>query len=168
MIVNVNRAAQVVVMIPRKEIPGVTGISLANGTDVSAAAGTPYGVHREWLLSPWGAPCNAPPWGELVAIKLSDGTVQWRVPLGSIEKRLPIHFEWNLGTPNLGGPIVTAGGLVPPDQVLVAESGITTVDDARMLPGRVDAVLVGTALMRADDPGPLIHGIASVKRTVGV
>jgi indole-3-glycerol phosphate synthase len=53
-----------------------------------------------------------------------------------------------------------------PDQILVAESGITSVDDARMLPARVDAVLVGTALMRADDPGPLIHGIASIKRVV--
>ena len=52
------------------------------------------------------------------------------------------------------------------DQILVAESGITSVDDARMLPARVDAVLVGTALMRADDPTPLIHGIASIKRTV--
>ena len=52
------------------------------------------------------------------------------------------------------------------DQILVAESGISTVDDARMLPARVDAVLVGTALMRADDPTPLIHGIASIKRTV--
>jgi len=52
------------------------------------------------------------------------------------------------------------------DQVLVAESGITSVDDARMLPARVDAVLVGTALMRADDPAPLIHGIASIRRTV--
>jgi len=54
------------------------------------------------------------------------------------------------------------------DQILVAESGITSVDDARMLPARVDAVLVGTALMRADDPGPLIHGIASIKRAVTV
>jgi len=53
-----------------------------------------------------------------------------------------------------------------PEQILVAESGITSVDDARMLPARVDAVLVGTALMRADDPGPLIHGIASMKRVV--
>ena len=34
------------------------------------------------------------------------------MPLGSIEKQLPIRFEWNLGTPSLGGPIVTAGGLV--------------------------------------------------------
>jgi len=54
------------------------------------------------------------------------------------------------------------------DQILVAESGIASVDDARMLPGRVDAVLVGTALMRADDPGPLIWGIASIKRAVSV
>jgi indole-3-glycerol phosphate synthase len=52
------------------------------------------------------------------------------------------------------------------DQILVAESGITSVDDARMLPARVDAVLVGTALMRASDPGSLIHAIASIKRTV--
>ena len=28
-----------------------------------------------------------------------------------------------------------------PDQILVAESGIATVDDARLLPARVDAVL---------------------------
>jgi quinoprotein glucose dehydrogenase len=112
MIVNVNRVAQVVVMIPRASIPGIEGISLKNGTDVSAATGTPYGVHREWLLSPWGAPCSPPPWGELVAVDLTSGVVKWRVPLGSIEKSLPIHFEWNLGTPNLGGPIATAGGLV--------------------------------------------------------
>jgi indole-3-glycerol phosphate synthase len=55
-----------------------------------------------------------------------------------------------------------------PDQILVAESGIASVDDARMLPARVDAVLIGTALMRADDPAPLIRGIASIKRTVPV
>jgi quinoprotein glucose dehydrogenase len=112
MLVNVNRVAQVVRMVPRKEIPGVEGIELKDGKDTSAATGTPYGVRREWLLSPWGAPCTAPPWGELVAVSMVDGEVKWRVPLGSIEKRLPIRFEWNLGTPNLGGPIVTAGGLV--------------------------------------------------------
>jgi indole-3-glycerol phosphate synthase len=54
------------------------------------------------------------------------------------------------------------------DQTLVAESGIGSVDDARLLPARVDAVLVGTALMRADDPAPLIQGIASIRRTVAV
>ena len=53
-----------------------------------------------------------------------------------------------------------------PEQVLVAESGITSIDDARLLPARVDAVLIGTALMRAEDPAPLIQGIASIRRTV--
>jgi indole-3-glycerol phosphate synthase len=57
---------------------------------------------------------------------------------------------------------------VHPDQTLVAESGISSADDARLLPARVDAVLVGTALMRADDPAPLIHEMASIRRTVSV
>ena len=49
-------------------------------------------------------------------------------------------------------------------QILVAESGIASVDDARLLPARVDAVLVGTALMRSDDPTPLIQGIAAIRK----
>jgi indole-3-glycerol phosphate synthase len=53
-----------------------------------------------------------------------------------------------------------------PDQILVAESGIESVNDAQLLPARVNAVLIGTALMRAADPGPLIQSIASIKRTV--
>ncbi|TMC55537.1 MAG: indole-3-glycerol-phosphate synthase TrpC, partial [Chloroflexi bacterium] len=51
------------------------------------------------------------------------------------------------------------------DQIFVAESGIASVDDARLLPSRVDAVLVGTALMRTDDPAPLIRALTSVRRT---
>jgi indole-3-glycerol phosphate synthase len=54
--------------------------------------------------------------------------------------------------------------LALPDQILVAESGIASVEDARRLPARVDAVLVGTALMRAVDPGPLIAGLAAIRR----
>jgi indole-3-glycerol phosphate synthase len=50
-------------------------------------------------------------------------------------------------------------------QVLVAESGIGSADDARLLPARVDAVLVGTALMRAEDPAPLIRALAGIRRT---
>jgi len=47
-----------------------------------------------------------------VAVDMENGSIEWRVPLGSIEKMLPLPIEWNLGTPNLGGPIITAGGLV--------------------------------------------------------
>jgi indole-3-glycerol phosphate synthase len=55
--------------------------------------------------------------------------------------------------------------LARPDQILVAESGIGSVEDARRLPGRVDAVLVGTALMRAADPAPLIGSLVAIRRT---
>ncbi len=112
MIVNTNRVAQVVTMIPRSGEATDEGPVLLAKSDVSSPDGSPYGVHREWLLSPLGAPCSAPPWGELVAVDMQEGTIAWRVPLGSIEKMLPLSIEWNLGTPNLGGPVVTAGGLI--------------------------------------------------------
>lgn len=111
MIVNVNRVPQVVILVPREQIPGVEGITLDPGKDVAAQTGTPYGARREWLVSPWGAPCVAPPWGELVAIDLGAGEIKWRVPLGTIEDQLPISVGWKLGVPNIGGPIMTAGGV---------------------------------------------------------
>lgn len=59
-------------------------------------------------------------------------------------------------------------GLARPGQILVAESGIGGVEDARRLPSRVDAVLVGTALMTSDDPSTLVRGLASIPRARGV
>lgn len=62
--------------------------------------------------------------------------------------------------------IRTLHHLARPGQILVAESGITSAEDARALPARVDAVLVGTALMRASDPGILVRQLASLPRGV--
>lgn len=53
---------------------------------------------------------------------------------------------------------------VKPRQLLVAESGIRGADDARLLPARVDAVLVGTALMRAEDPTLILRDLVTIKR----
>jgi quinoprotein glucose dehydrogenase len=62
------------------------------------------------LLSPLGLPCVAPPWNRLVAIDLGSGKEVWSTPLGSLEKIAGLPLE--LGAPGVGGPIVTAGGLV--------------------------------------------------------
>jgi len=55
-------------------------------------------------------------------------------------------------------------GLVRPEQLLVAESGIGSAADVEALPARVDAVLVGTALMTAADPAALLRSLAAVRR----
>lgn len=63
------------------------------------------------LVDQEGYPGIEPPWGELFAIDLQTGKHAWHVPLGEFAeltaRGIPIT-----GTPNFGGPIVTAGGLV--------------------------------------------------------
>ena len=47
---------------------------------------------------------------------MKKGEILWEVPLGSIDKMLPVTLPWemdlSLGTPGAGGPLLTAGGLV--------------------------------------------------------
>ena len=56
--------------------------------------------------------------------------------------------------------------LARPNQLLVAESGIATAADIEMLPARVDAVLVGSALMRSRDAGALLRSLVGTRRSV--
>jgi len=66
--------------------------------------GTPYLMRRRIIRGPTGLPCTPPPFGALVAVNLSTGGIAWNVPLGTMG-----GFPGSL---NLGGPIVTAGGIV--------------------------------------------------------
>ncbi|MCC6231710.1 MAG: PQQ-binding-like beta-propeller repeat protein [Verrucomicrobiales bacterium] len=63
------------------------------------------------LRDPEGYPASRRPWGTLSAYDLNRGDLAWQVPLGTypeLERRgLP-----PTGTFNIGGPLVTAGGLV--------------------------------------------------------
>jgi indole-3-glycerol phosphate synthase len=55
--------------------------------------------------------------------------------------------------------------LVPPEVVVVAESGIETRSDVeRMATAGADHVLVGTALMRLTQPGPAVRALGGVPR----
>jgi quinoprotein glucose dehydrogenase len=82
-------------------------------SEFARQSGTPYAVRREPLLSPFGLPCTAPPWGTLVSVDLRRNRIVWQVPLGSTESIGPWFAPTrNFGTPHMGGPIATAGDLV--------------------------------------------------------
>jgi len=60
---------------------------------------------RFWDERQW--PCQKPPWGTLNAVDVNTGEIVWKVPLGVVDE-----LKVKTGTPNLGGTIVTDGGLV--------------------------------------------------------
>ena len=58
-----------------------------------------------------GYPVNQMPWGTLSAIDLDAGKMNWQVPLGTYPQLEAAGFS-ETGTFNMGGPMVTDGGLV--------------------------------------------------------
>jgi quinoprotein glucose dehydrogenase len=115
-VVPVNRVAAMVQLIPAKgfDIAAARRESSRLGEDYeyTVMAETPYVMRRRLLLGPGNVPCTPPPFGALVAINLQTGARAWEVPLGTppLPDGAPAP-PVNLGMPNLGGPIVTAGRL---------------------------------------------------------
>jgi quinoprotein glucose dehydrogenase len=119
-VVPVNRVAAVVQLIPREGFDlkraRTDDERLGHDYEYNMMRGTPYVMRRRILLAPSGLPCTPPPFGTLVAIDLRSGARLWESPLGSVaglvgpETAARLAPDW--GSPNLGGPIVTAGGVV--------------------------------------------------------
>jgi len=83
--------------------------------DISPNEGTPYVVSHGILLSPFGIPCVAPPWGTLLAVSLDSGEKVWEVPFGT-PRDMVSALSWfplfpDMGLPSAGGAIVTDSGL---------------------------------------------------------
>lgn len=81
---------------------------------MEARKGSPYPYdHRGWIKfrDAEGYPAVKPPWGQLTAIDLNRGEIAWQAPLGE-HKELTARGVAQTGTENMGGCIVTAGGLV--------------------------------------------------------
>ncbi|MBO9501170.1 membrane-bound PQQ-dependent dehydrogenase, glucose/quinate/shikimate family [Brevundimonas sp. A19_0] len=80
--------------------------------------GAPYAidVNAGWRMGFTGMLCKQPPYGGIRAIDIRTGRTLWDRPLGQARKNgpfgIPSMLPIDIGTPNNGGSVVTAGGLV--------------------------------------------------------
>jgi quinoprotein glucose dehydrogenase len=94
----------------RAVVPGTTPPMTFQSRPIPGSNLTTSG---DYLLSPLGIPCSPPPWGTLSAIDMSSGRIVWQVPMGNAHRfgiTVPGALHW--GSPGVGGPLVTGGGLV--------------------------------------------------------
>ena len=116
-VVPVNRVAAMVQLIPADgfDFDSTRAERERLGYEDTRMRGTPWIMRRRILRGPSGLPCSPPPFGALVAIDLATGARKWEVPLGTLQGLMDAGGavappEW--GSLNLGGPILTAGGLI--------------------------------------------------------
>jgi quinoprotein glucose dehydrogenase len=111
LVMDTNRLAILVRLIPREKYDEDIKASTTNDRlhgEWGRQSGAPYAMFRTPLIGPSETLtlCSPPPWGTVAAVDLFTGKKAWDVPLGSFVPGM------NTGTVTLGGPIVTAGGVV--------------------------------------------------------
>jgi quinoprotein glucose dehydrogenase len=80
-----------------------------------AQEGAPYAASIKPFLSPLLAPCTQPPYGMISAVDLNTRKPIWQKPFGTARDSGPLLLKTGLpipmGTPNIGGSVITASGL---------------------------------------------------------
>lgn len=114
-------------LIPREEADaaGLLPINAPGGApsdnplgEAGPQVGAPYAiqVNAGWRIEFTGLLCKEPPYGGIRAIELATGRTLWDQPFGTARKngpfRIPSMLPLPIGTPNNGGSVVTAGGLI--------------------------------------------------------
>jgi quinoprotein glucose dehydrogenase len=120
-IVPVNTIAAWVQLVPARgtNVDSLRRWADERDADFNRLRGTDYLQVRGLLLGRDRMPCSPPPFGKLVAVDVANRRIAWESPLGELGGALGEAGRAvrgrdgvsNPGSPNLGGPIVTAGGL---------------------------------------------------------
>ncbi len=110
LIVNMSNAGHAITLIPNEDAADITEVK--DGAEIAPMEGAPYAMTRALLASPIMLPCTPPPWGVLAAVDLESGAIVWRKTFGTTRDLAPFGITLKTGTPNFGGPMITASGLI--------------------------------------------------------
>ncbi|NDV02391.1 pyrroloquinoline quinone-dependent dehydrogenase [Pseudoroseicyclus tamaricis] len=108
--VNTSKVVQTLTLIPREEYDELQGGS-GNEQGLYPQIGSPYGFRLLNWVTDNGLPCWKPPYGTLLAYDLKTGEMLWEVPLGR-SKKWGFFGPAGWGSPNIGAPVITAGGVL--------------------------------------------------------
>ncbi|MCR9085670.1 MAG: pyrroloquinoline quinone-dependent dehydrogenase [Rhodobacteraceae bacterium] len=110
-VVNNSVTAQIAKLIPRADYDEELENKASAHTGYVPMRGVPYGLDLQLFMNPLGMPCWKPPYGQISAYNLDTGERLWQVPFGQI-KRDGFYMPEDWGTITLGGPVITAGGVI--------------------------------------------------------
>ncbi len=126
LVVNYNDMPNYVRLVPRAEAnklgikprfaskPGGS----ANAHSIDAQWGVPYAinVNAGWRMKFTKLMCKRPPYGGIRAIDVATGKTLWDRPFGTARRNgpfnIPTMLPYSIGTPNNGGAVTTASGLI--------------------------------------------------------
>jgi quinoprotein glucose dehydrogenase len=117
--------------------------------------GVPYAVNVNagWRMPFTKLMCKRPPYGGIRAISIASGQTLWDHPLGTARKngpfKMPTYLPFTIGTPNNGGAVTTASGLI-----FIAAA---TDDLLRAIDERTGKVLWSVPLPAGGQATPIVY-----------
>jgi quinoprotein glucose dehydrogenase len=111
LIVNATSAVQIYRLLRRADYNNVAGDDTRVEGGLFPMRGTPYGARITTFLNPLRIPCWNPPFGTMSSYDLRTGKLLWRRPFGQVQ-RWGFYMPEAWGTPTVGGPAITASGLI--------------------------------------------------------
>jgi quinoprotein glucose dehydrogenase len=110
-VVNSSSVAQIYRLVPRDEYDRLSNAPNGSEQGYFDQAGVPYGFQLQTFLNPLGMPCWNGPYGTLSSYDMNTGKLNWRVPMGRVQK-WGFYMPKSWGSVTISGPVITKSGVI--------------------------------------------------------